>query len=327
MSSEKSLTDFSIVIVNWNSADDLGRCLACLCEQLHPPRQVIVVDNNSSDGSLEQALLHAGDLPLVIDRQQTNLGFAAANNLAVTRYVNYTWTVLLNPDAFAEPDWLQELAREIGKYPKTGFFGSCLLNAERPAYYDGTGDEYHLSGLAWRRDHGRVIDSAKQANPEVFAVCAAAAAYRTDAWRQIGGFDESFFCYFEDVDLAFRLQLAGFCGRYVPAARVRHVGSSASAQVSGFSLYHGHRNMVWTYFKDMPTGLLLLTLLPHLLINVISLLWYCSQGHCRMISRAKWDAIKGLPAILKQRRIVQQQTVRSWQLLPLMSHALWRNRR
>jgi len=326
MSSEKSSTDFSIVIVNWNSADDLSRCLLCLRAQIYPPQQVIVVDNNSSDDSLDRALARVTDLPLIVDRQQTNLGFAAANNLAVAQYVNSPWVVLLNPDAFAEPDWLQEMALAIEAYPEAGFFGSCLINARQPDQYDGTGDEYHLSGLAWRRDHGRSVASIQRPAGEIFAVCAAAAVYRTDAWHQLGGFDESYFCYFEDVDLAFRLQLAGFRGRYVPSSKVQHLGSAASARIAGFSLYHGHRNMVWTYCKDMPGELLLLTLLPHLLINVISLLWYCGQGHCRTICRAKWDALKGLPRILSKRRKVQQQSVRSWRLLRLMSYALWRGR-
>ncbi|HED12944.1 MAG TPA: glycosyltransferase family 2 protein [Gammaproteobacteria bacterium] len=327
MSFEKSSTDFSIVIVNWNSGDDLGRCLDCLREQRCPPHQVIVVDNNSSDGSLDKALDRNTDLPLVIDRQNRNLGFAAANNLAVTKHVNSAWVALLNPDAFAETDWLQELAIAIENYPEVGFFGSCLLDAQRQDHYDGTGDEYHVSGLAWRRDHGRALVNGQRTAGEVFAVCAAAAVYRTDAWRQVGGFDETFFCYFEDVDLAFRLQLAGYRGRYVPSSKVLHIGSASSERVSGFSLYHGHRNMVWTYFKDMPAGVMLLTLLPHLLINLLSVFWYCSQGHCRTIYRAKWDAMKGLPGVLSRRRQVQQQTVRTWSLLPMMSIALLRNRR
>ncbi len=326
MSFAKSLTDFSIVIVNWNSHDDLSRCLECLCEQRHPPQQVIVVDNDSTDDSLDKALTKAKGLPLTVDRQKTNLGFAAANNLAVRQYVNSTWTVLLNPDCFAESDWLYELALAIQDDPETGFFGSCLLDARRPDHYDGTGDEYHVSGLAWRRDHGRELASVQRPAGEVFAVCAAAAAYHTAAWRQLGGFDETFFCYFEDVDLAFRLQLAGFRGRYVPSSKVRHIGSASTERVSGFSLYHGHRNMVWTYFKDMPSALLLLTLLPHLLINLISVLWYCSRGHGQTICRAKWDALKGLPAVLSQRHLIQRQTTRSWPLLRLMSWTLWRNR-
>jgi len=326
MSFAKSSTDFSVVIVNWNSHDDLSRCLECLREQRHPPQQVIVVDNNSADDSLDKALTKAKGLPLTVDRQNTNLGFAAANNLAVRQYVNSPWTVLLNPDCFAEPDWLHELAIAIQGYPETGFFGSCLLDARRPDHYDGTGDEYHVSGLAWRRDHGRALASVLRPAGEVFAVCAAAAAYRTDAWRQLGGFDESFFCYFEDVDLAFRLQLVGFGGRYVPSSKVLHIGSASTERVSGFSLYHGHRNMVWTFFKNMPTGVLLLAWLPHLLINLLSMLWYGVRGHGQTLLRAKWDALKGLPGVLSRRRQRRQQTVSSWQLLRLISFALWRNR-
>ena len=99
---------------------------------------------------------------------------------------------------------------------------------------------------------------------EVFAACAAAALYRRDAFEALGGFEERFFCYYEDVDLGFRLRLAG--GRCVlePRAIVRHVGSASSGQVSGFAEYHGTRNRLWTFLRDMPTALMPIALpAPH----------------------------------------------------------------
>ncbi len=98
---------------------------------------------------------------------------------------------------------------------------------------------------------------------EVFSACAAAALYRRDVFEALGGLDEDFFCYMEDVDLGFRLRLAGWGCTYVPTAVVHHVGSATSGRRSHFTTYHGHRNLVWVFFKNMPGALLWLYLPQH----------------------------------------------------------------
>jgi GT2 family glycosyltransferase len=141
---------------------------------------------------------------------------------------------------------------------------------------------------------------------EVFSACAAAALYRRDALLEIGGFDERYFCYVEDVDAGFRLRLRGYRCLYVPDAVAHHVGSATTGKGSDFSTYHGHRNLVWTFFKDMPGPLLALYLPQHLILNVLSVVWFSMRGQARTILRAKWDALRGLPAVLRDRRRVQR---------------------
>jgi GT2 family glycosyltransferase len=139
----------------------------------------------------------------------------------------------------------------------------------------------------------------------VFSVCAAAALYRRDAFVDAGGFDASYFCYAEDVDLGFRLRLAGHQSLYVPDAVVLHVGSATSGPRSDFALYHGHRNLVWTYVKNMPPSLFWLYLPQHIALNVVSLAWFTVRGRSRAIWRAKWDTLKGLPRVWRERRRIQ----------------------
>jgi GT2 family glycosyltransferase len=165
---------------------------------------------------------------------------------------------------------------------------------------------YHVSGLVWRSGHGAPLPTGESAH-EVFSPCAAAALYRRDALLEIGGFDERYFCYLEDVDLGFRLRLRGQRCLYVPDAVVVHVGSGTTGKGSAFSTYHGHRNLVWTFFKDMPAPLLALYLPQHLLVNVLSVVWFAARGQAGAIVRAKWDALRGLPAILAERRQVQRE--------------------
>lgn len=299
------MTGVAVVIVNFDSGLLLGECLRHLRAQTRLPERVIVVDNASRDGSADRL---EDDYPgIEIVRLDRNLGFAAANNLAARQAGEVEWLALLNPDAFPEPDWLERLLVAARVHPECASFGARLVDAGDPGRLDGTGDVYHVSGLAWRRDHGRPITSGTSEAGEIFAPCAAAALYRREAFCAAGGFDDDYFCYFEDVDLGFRLRLLGHGCRYVPDAVVRHVGSAVTGRRSPFSLYHGHRNLVWTWCKNMPFPLFWLYLPQHLLLNLGTMIWFALRGRGGIVLRAKWDALRGLPRIWRQRGWIQQR--------------------
>ena len=122
------------------------------------------------------------------------------------------------------------------------------------------------------------------------------------AFEEVGGFDEHYFCYFEDVDLGFRLRLRGYRCVYVPAAIVEHVSSALSGYRSDFAVYHGERNAVWTFIKDMPGPLLLAYLPQHLALNIAALMYYPWRGQGRVVLRAKLDALRGVAGVLRRRR-------------------------
>lgn len=292
-----------VVIVNFFTASYLRRSLVALTEQSHPADTVLVINNGDQPGALD---FIAVNHPSVHVLDQDNIGFAAANNLAIARLNNHRWIALLNPDAFPEPAWLEQLLWAAHNYPGVAVFSSQLLRADSTQILDGDGDSYHLSGLAWRHNHGR---PARYAGPmrEVFSACAAAALYRRDALIDVNGFDSSYFCYFEDIDLGFRLRLRGYRCLQVPSARVHHVGSAASGceKSSDFALYHGHRNLVWTFVKNMPSYWFWLLLPMHVLLNLVEIIWYSCKGRSRVMFRAKLDALKGMPAVWIRRRQVQ----------------------
>ncbi len=292
----------AVVIVSWNSRVFLERTLSALARQTLRSQRVIVVDNASTDGSADAVEKRHPDVELV--RLDENTGFAAANNLAVRLAEDCELVALLNPDAFPEPEWLDKLVGAAEDHPEYAFFGSRLVAVDPPGRLDGTGDVYHVSGLAWRRDHGRPI-GVNPPEGEIFSPCAAAALYRRDVFLGIGGFDESFFCYFEDSDLSFRLRLAGHRCLYVPGAVVYHMGSVTAGRQSAFTLYYSHRNLVWTYVKNMPSPLLWLYLPQHLLVNTVSLLSFSLRGQGRALLASKRDAVRGLPRVLAERRAIQ----------------------
>ena len=295
-----------VVIVNKNAGPHLAHALESLERQTIAPQRIIVVDNASDDGSLDG--LDARFPSVEIVRSPENLGFAAANDLAARMCDDCAFVALLNPDAFPEPDWLETLLAAAAAHPECAVFGSRLVLAEDGGTLDGTGDQYHVSGTAWRRDQNAPA-TVERAEGETFSACAAAALYRRDAFLAAGGFDESFFCYYEDTDLAFRLRLAGHGCLYVPGAVARHVGSATTGLLSAFTIYYSSRNQVWVYAKNMPRPLFWLYLPQHLLVNVLTTLSYALKGQGRAALRGKRDALRGLGSVLAQRRRIQAARV------------------
>jgi GT2 family glycosyltransferase len=294
----------AVVIVNWNGEAFLERCFLALHTQTVKPHEILLLDNASTDGSKEIARrfpavrwLEAG----------CNSGFARGNNLALAAAAkDAEWIALLNPDAFPEPQWLEALLAAAQLRPEFEVFGSKLVTAADPSILDGAGDAYHLSGLVWRTAHGVKAASVADDKREIFSPCAAAAMYRRSAWVAVGGFDEDYFCYVEDVDLGFRMWLAGYRCLYVPQSVVHHVGSGTTGgQQSDFSVYHGHRNLVWTFVKCMPGVLFWLFLPLHIALNLLSLAWFSLRGQGGVIFRAKRDAILGLPKMWRKRKEIQ----------------------
>jgi GT2 family glycosyltransferase len=139
----------------------------------------------------------------------------------------------------------------------------------------------------------------------VFSVCAGAALYDYRIVRQMGGFEESFFCYYEDVDLGFRLRLAGYSCGVQDRAIVYHAGSASTGKRSDFSVYHGQRNLIWAYLRNMPGYLFWLYLPHHVVLNLLFLLLGVWRGQGRVTLKAKLDAIKGIPRALAQRKDIQ----------------------
>jgi GT2 family glycosyltransferase len=313
--------DVVVIVVNWNCGVMLHRSVNALMAQTQPIQQITIVDNASFDGSTDGIERLGHNVRLIC--LQENLGFAGANNVALRDAPNSRWIALINPDAFAEPDWLERLMSAAAENPEFVFFGSRMLVAKENDRLDGTADVYHVSGAHWRRSHGLTSNGRDLMPEEIFSPCAAAALYRRDTFVESGGFDNSFFCYAEDVDLGFRLQLLGYRCLYVPDAVVHHIGSATTGRHSDFSVYHGHRNLVWVYFKNMPWPLFWLYIPQHILLNLISILWFSLRGQGRVILKAKWDAIKGLPRILRERKKVQaNRKADSWELRRMMARGL-----
>jgi GT2 family glycosyltransferase len=306
----------TVVVVNYNGGDYLRRCLASLARQTFRDFETIVVDNASTDGSLSRI----GEAPqaVTILRQPKNLGFAEGNNVGA-RAGTGRWLALLNPDAEAEPDWLANLVQAVARRPNQRVVASLQINLHDASRLDGAGDCYLAYGYAWRGGFGHRRDATPPAG-ECFAPCGAAAFYPRDVFLSAGGFDERYFCYHEDVDLGFRLRLFGERCQFAPDAVVRHAGSAITGRASYFSVFHGVRNGVWTYVKNMPGALLIVTA-PVWLIGAMALL---ARGVVRGQLKPTWDGLlAGLgdlgPALAARRVIAARRTISAAQLAAAMT--------
>jgi GT2 family glycosyltransferase len=292
-----------VVIVDYNDDDLLEKAVRSACEQSYRPHRIFVVDNASSDGSGGRAKRACPQVELL--RLDENVGFAAGNNIGIERLDDCELIALLNPDAVAERDWLEHLVAAASEHPEHASFASTIVRADEPGRLDSAGDVYHVYGTAWPGRRGLPASPAPGPG-EVFGGSGAAVLYRRDWLLHVGGFDERYFCYFEDVDLNLRLQVAGGRCLFVPEARVHHVGGVSSDGSRDFVLYHSHRNLVWTFVKSAPPHIFWRYLPMHLLLNVASVVSFSAHGEARPLLRAKRDALLGLPAMMRSRRRVMR---------------------
>jgi N-acetylglucosaminyl-diphospho-decaprenol L-rhamnosyltransferase len=300
--------EITVVVLNYNAGAYLAACIDALAAQSLKNFRAIIADNGSSDKSFTDARSKASDPRFEFVEFGENHGFARGNNLAL-QGVETPLMALLNPDAFPAPDWLARLDAAQRTYRDADSFGSLQLDLNEPTRLDGAGDNYLALGIPWRGGHGHAATTAvTRQEGKVFSACAAAALYRTEAFKAAGGFDEDFFCYVEDVDLGFRLRLFGGACMQISGAIVRHAGGvSSGSKRSEFAIYHGMRNMVWTFMKNMP-GALFWPLLPaHVAVLVMLLVKAMMRGEGAIVARGFRDALCGLPMVWAKRKKIQAQ--------------------
>jgi len=292
----------SVAVVAYQSGPLLRDCLTALAAQTVRDVEVILVDNASTDGAAEAAARAAPDVVFIANDR--NLGFAAAVNQAARR-ARGRWLALLNPDAFPAPDWLEALLAAAEAHPQVRCFASRQLMAEDPRRLDGLGDVMSAAGFGFRGGYGRP-DPGLAAPAFVFSACGGAMLIDRELFLGLGGLDERLFCYCEDVDLGYRLQLQGLRTLLVPAAVVRHVGSASSGGPrSDFAVFHGTRNRFWVFVKNTPPVLFWLTLPLHLLATAVLFARHVSRREAAAPWRGIKAAVKGLPIALEARREAQ----------------------
>lgn len=309
--------EVGIVVVAYNTKGFWPRLRAAVEAQTYKKWRLVIIDNASS----QDQRLAQSDLPdnAILIQSDSNIGFAAANNRAAAM-LKTPFIALLNPDAFPATDWLEELVAASRRWPQAAAIGSLQLMADNPELCDGDGDEMHVLGVPYRAYHGAKWHGEGVEGP-CFSACAAAALYRASAFHAARGFDERFFSYCEDVDLGYRLRLAGHLCVQAPRAVVHHVSGASASRRSAFAMYHGFRNRLWVFVKNTPGWLFWPTILPHLLVTMSAATAYALKGHGLHAWRGLSDALRSAREIWHTRNDIQRERTAS--TLAIASALVW----
>jgi GT2 family glycosyltransferase len=310
--------EVSIVIVSWNGRRFLDDCLRAAGRQVGVRAEIILVDNGSTDSTVEFV---RSTFPRVrIVRLDQNRGFAAGNNAGACE-ARGEYLAFLNNDTVPEPGWLAALLGAIDRRAGVVLVTSRIVYMHDPGIVDSAGDGLLRAGAAFKWHHGERVEAAEAAR-QVFGVCGAACLMPKAVFDELGGFDEEFFASHEDVDLSYRARLLGYRCWYVPTAIVRHHGSATLGTMSAFAVFHGQRNVEWMYLKNTPLWLLIRTLPAHALYNAAAAVHFARRGRLGTFLRAKGAAMAGLPRLAgKRARIQRTRRVEEADIEPYLERA------
>lgn len=281
----------TIIIPNYNGKHFMEPCLASLNEQTCWDFKILIVDNASTDGSLEYMEQTYPDIEvLALD---SNYGFSRAVNEGI-RHADTPYVILLNNDTTVDSRYVEEMIRAIEVSDRIFSVSSKMIQMYHPDLIDSAGDLYTLMGWGVCRGAGRPVSNYTE-DDTVFTACAGAAIYRRSVFDEIGFFDESHFAYLEDIDVGYRAMIYGYKNRFCASALVYHVGSGTSgSKYNTFKVKLSARNSVWLNYKNMPLLQLILNFIPLLLGYLVKYLFFCKIGFGTDYKNGIKEGIHGL---------------------------------
>jgi GT2 family glycosyltransferase len=284
----------SVIVLNWNGREVVFECLDSLIRQSYRPVEIILVDNGSTDGSLE--LLRERYAPLIrIVANSANLGFAEGCNVGIRASAG-EFIALFNSDAVAESGWLEELVKGIQSDPRVGMCASKIYLYGQDLVIDNTGQLITRDGLG--RTRGRLEKDVGQYNARSEVLCPSGCAglYRRSMLEEIGLFDRRFFAYADDIDIGLRGRLLGFKCLYIPTAVAHHRLSASLGTLSSLKVYLVERNRLWVLIKCFPLRYLMQAPFHTLVRYFYNLSGvFCKRGPAaRFVKKASLGEILGI---------------------------------
>jgi len=285
----------SILVLNYNGKDLLKPCLESIFEQNFTDYELVVVDNNSNDGSAEYIKENFPNIKLIENTE--NLGFAGGNNMGI-KACSGEWIFFLNNDAILEKNCLEFLAKHIK--PEQLVFMPLMLKADSPEFIDSAGDMLYPWGYAYKYDK---VPANKFLEPkEIALACCGAALFNRELVEKLNGFDEDFFLYYEDVDLSLRARHLGAKIWLIPQAKVFHKGSATVGKKTPSRLYYIERNRFFAKLKNFPLSTLIKYAPISFICSVFSLFLWTTRGFLGTWIKSRIDMLSGMPKMLKKRK-------------------------
>ncbi len=296
-----------VVVLNYNGGDRLTRCLDAVAQTEWPTDalEIVVVDNASTDESVADAVAaHPGT---VVMRSASNVGFPA-NNMALRDLRGVAYVALVNNDAYVEPGWLRPLVDALDADASLGAANPLVLFAnETVPTINNAGNEVLASGYGRDRGFGAVTLDAYLAPADVFAWCGAAVLLRPAYLADVGLFDERFFLYYEDTDLAWRGRLRGWHYRCVPSARVRHDHAASTGSGSPLQLFYTERNRLLMLVKCAPPAMAVRAVV-RFPISTLSYAVHGNRARATVHARAYVGVLRLAPLMLRERRRIRRRS-------------------
>jgi GT2 family glycosyltransferase len=307
-SQRKSMPEISVIIVNWNGKQFLDDCLSALRRQTFRDFEAIFVDNGSQDGSADYVRWNFPEVKvLALDK---NLGFSGGN-IAGYEIASGTLIALLNNDTEAHPAWLAHVQHASRMYPDAGSFASRMMYFDDRERIENCGFRVDRSATTVELGRNELYSPKWGCVQKVFGACGGAAVYRRHMLEHIGFLDPDFFMIYEDVDLSFRAQLAGYDCVYLPQAVVYHRYRSTLKRRQDLQVFYAQRNIEFLFLKNLPLSFIVRSAPQRLLYELGATMYFLKLGAGSAFVRAKLHAIKSLAAVLKKRRAVQRLRIRS----------------
>lgn len=296
----------SVVILNWNGKEHLKECLDSLLKQSYKNFEILFMDNGSTDDSVSFVKKNYPNVKVI--ENKSNLGFAEGNNVGM-RTAKSKYIIIMNNDTRSDKNLLKNLVKAAKEESESvGIFASKMLFYDRPTVLNSAGLQLFEDGAA--------IDRGINEDPkdyvkreEVFGSCGGAVLFKKEMLEDVklgeDYFDSDFFCYYEDLDLAFRARLRGWKAIYVPDAIIYHKFGATTKKISNLGLYHGIRNKIFMIVKNYPLPLLFKNVHKIIARQLVSSLYYLVFFNKAAV-KARITMLIGLPKMIKKRRIIQR---------------------
>ena len=321
----------TVVIPNLNGAGWLKDSIESIWAQTMQDLELIVVDNGSTDESLAIAQSYQGRPSYTLIQNDTNTGFSHAVNQGI-RAAKGEYVALFNNDAFAEPDWLENLIAAAEQDGRIFAVSSLMIRHFERELVDDAGDYVTLLGFACKRGDGMKA-SRYQKPGRVFSACGGAALYRKSILDEIGLFDETFFAYYEDVDISWRANSLGYKNVYCPTARCYHIcgATTGAVRYNPFKSIQSGRNSILLPYKNMPILMLLLNL-PFLVFGyLLKAVMFRLRGFGPAYGQGFKEALKTMGKIQKPRFRLKNLPcyvlIQLWLVLGLFQYIVYRVQR